>query len=83
MSRQKVNLTRSVCESIDIDNLFTFTYVIKTTANQSILMNYQEFYNQSVHSPEAFWKEQADQLEWYNKPTTILSKDTKFPSTLN
>mgnify|MGYP006378502567 CR=1 FL=1 len=58
-----------------IDNLFTFTYVIKSTTNLSIPMNYQEFYNQSIQSPEAFWKEQADQLEWYSKPTTILSKD--------
>ncbi len=38
-------------------------------------MNYQEFYNQSTQSPEAFWKAQANELEWYNKPTIILSKD--------
>ncbi len=38
-------------------------------------MNYQEFYNQSIQSPEAFWKEQADQIDWFTKPQTILSKD--------
>ena len=38
-------------------------------------MNYQEFYNKSIQSPEDFWKEQADKIEWYSKPTTILSKD--------
>lgn len=38
-------------------------------------MNYQEFYSQSIQSPEAFWKEQADQIDWFTKPQTILSKD--------
>lgn len=38
-------------------------------------MNYQEFYNKSIQSPEEFWKEQADQIEWFIKPTIILSKD--------
>ncbi len=38
-------------------------------------MNYEEFYAKSIQFPEAFWKEQADQIEWYNKPSTILSKD--------
>lgn len=38
-------------------------------------MNYQEFYNKSIQSPEAFWKEQAEQIEWFSQPTTILSKD--------
>ena len=38
-------------------------------------MNYQEFYNQSIQSSESFWKEQADQIDWFSKPTAILSKD--------
>lgn len=38
-------------------------------------MNYEEFYAKSIQSPEAFWKGQAGQIEWYNKPSIILSKD--------
>jgi propionyl-CoA synthetase len=38
-------------------------------------MNYEEFYSKSIASPEAFWATQAEQIEWYQKPSIILSKD--------
>ena len=38
-------------------------------------MNYQEFYQKSIKHPEEFWKEQANQLDWFKAPQTILSKD--------
>jgi propionyl-CoA synthetase len=38
-------------------------------------MNYCEIYTKSITSSEAFWAEQANHLEWYKKPTSILSKD--------
>ncbi|PHN01451.1 propionyl-CoA synthetase [Flavilitoribacter nigricans] len=38
-------------------------------------MQYESFYEKSIRNPEAFWKEQADQLAWYQKPETILSKN--------
>ena len=38
-------------------------------------MNYQEIYNQSIESPELFWKEQAKQIQWFQNPSVILSKD--------
>ena len=38
-------------------------------------MNYNELYSKSINQPEAFWKEQADSIDWYNKPEIILSKD--------
>lgn len=38
-------------------------------------MNYKEFYDRSITSPETFWGEQADQIEWYEKPSIILSED--------
>ena len=34
-----------------------------------------EFYKESIDFPEAFWAAQADQIEWYKKPSVILSKD--------
>jgi propionyl-CoA synthetase len=34
-----------------------------------------EFYKESIDSPEAFWAAQADQIEWYKKPSVILSND--------
>jgi len=38
-------------------------------------MNYQEQYNQSIQNPEAFWAEQAQQVDWFTQPQTILSAD--------
>lgn len=38
-------------------------------------MNYQEFYKQSIESPEEFWNAQAMQLAWYKNPSNILSKN--------
>jgi propionyl-CoA synthetase len=38
-------------------------------------MEYKEIYEDSIAHPEKFWSEQADAIEWYNKPETILSKD--------
>ncbi|MFE3847284.1 AMP-binding protein [Flavobacterium sp. LB3P45] len=38
-------------------------------------MNYKDFYTNSIHQPEAFWKDQAMEIEWYNKPENILSND--------
>lgn len=38
-------------------------------------MPYQDFYKKSIKYPEQFWKEQAQQLDWYKQPNTILSKD--------
>ena len=38
-------------------------------------MSYQKHYNKSIENPEQFWEEQAKDLKWYKKPTSILSKD--------
>src|SRR5210317_54966 len=38
-------------------------------------MTYQEFYNNSIQNPKAFWKKQAQELEWFTAPNNILSKD--------
>ena len=38
-------------------------------------MKYEEIYTRSIDQPEAFWAAQADEIEWYSKPETILSKD--------
>lgn len=38
-------------------------------------MNYCDIYNKSIASSEEFWAEQANQLEWYNLPSNILSID--------
>ena len=38
-------------------------------------MKYQKFYKKSILNPEDFWSKQADKLDWYKIPTTILSKD--------
>lgn len=38
-------------------------------------MKYKDFYRNSIDSPIAFWQEQARALEWFEPPTTLLSKD--------
>ncbi|QRM90587.1 acetate--CoA ligase [Lacinutrix sp. WUR7] len=38
-------------------------------------MFYQDFYKKSIQHPEQFWKEQANQLDWFKHPEIILSKD--------
>ena len=38
-------------------------------------MTYKEIYEDSIEHPEKFWAEQADAIEWYNKPEVILSED--------
>ena len=39
------------------------------------MSKYNEFYENSIQNPEQFWKEQADAIDWYTKPSVILSKD--------
>ena len=36
-------------------------------------MNYQEEYEQSIESPELFWQRQAQNIQWFKKPSNILS----------
>lgn len=38
-------------------------------------MKYQEVYDESIKNPKAFWTAQADAIEWYSKPSIILSED--------
>ena len=38
-------------------------------------MDYLNIYQQSIEQPELFWREQAEQIKWYELPETILSQD--------
>ena len=38
-------------------------------------MTYKTEFQRSINQPEDFWREQAEQLPWYKKPTQILGKD--------
>jgi propionyl-CoA synthetase len=38
-------------------------------------MSYQTVYRQSIDEPEAFWKDKAQALHWFQFPETILAKD--------
>lgn len=38
-------------------------------------MKYSEVYKESILNPEKFWEEQANKLEWFSKPTTIVSNN--------
>lgn len=39
------------------------------------MMEYNKLYDSSINDPELFWKEQSQQIHWFKKPNTILSKD--------
>ncbi|WP_262359325.1 AMP-binding protein, partial [Vibrio mimicus] len=36
---------------------------------------YQEQYQWAKEQPEAFWRKQAERIDWFQKPTTILAND--------
>lgn len=36
-------------------------------------MDYKEIYTKSISNPKAFWREQAEAIEWYTQPENILS----------
>ena len=38
-------------------------------------MNYNDTYQNSIDNKVAFWREQAEQIDWYKSPETILSKN--------
>lgn len=40
------------------------------------MSDYNHFYNKSIENPIDFWREQSEQIEWYSRPETIVSKDT-------
>lgn len=40
-------------------------------------MEYTAAYQHSLQAPEAFWKQQAEALDWFTFPPNILSKDEK------
>ncbi|KKD59673.1 propionyl-CoA synthetase [Grimontia sp. AD028] len=39
------------------------------------MSGYQQEYLKAQTEPEAFWREQAEQLDWFEKPKTILAND--------
>ncbi|AWG26395.1 AMP-binding protein [Flavobacterium kingsejongi] len=39
------------------------------------MSDYNHFYNKSIENPIDFWREQSEQIEWYSRPETIVSKD--------
>ncbi|WP_281544409.1 propionyl-CoA synthetase [Grimontia sp. SpTr1] len=39
------------------------------------MSGYQQEYLKAQTEPEAFWREQAEQLDWFEKPKTILASD--------
>ncbi len=38
-------------------------------------MSYEQEYRASIEQPETFWKKQAQRIQWFKKPETILGKD--------
>jgi len=40
-------------------------------------MSYQTEFSASIKNPAAFWAQQSERIDWYKKPTQILSADAK------
>ncbi|MBL4584844.1 MAG: AMP-binding protein [Pseudomonadales bacterium] len=38
-------------------------------------MNYSQLYQQSIEQPETFWKQRAQEIDWYQQPSQILTQD--------
>ena len=45
---------------------------IAATAHVSSLHEYRRLYKRSIESPEAFWGEMAQGLQWFNQPDAIV-----------
>ncbi len=39
--------------------------------------NYQDAYDLGIKNPQEFWKKQAENIAWFNKPTQILSENNE------
>jgi len=39
------------------------------------IMSYESEYQTSIQTPDLFWKEKADQLDWFKKPSSIIAQD--------
>jgi acetyl-CoA synthetase len=52
---------------------------IQVTAHVSSESQYQKLYQQSLVSPDDFWLEQANSLDWMNFPTKGLDYDWNLP----
>ena len=42
------------------------------------MKRYAEEYRRSLDAPEAFWREQAEDIDWFEFPTTILDRDANI-----
>ena len=40
------------------------------------MSDYQSTFEQSLHDPETFWAARAEDVAWFEKPETVLSKDS-------
>ncbi len=40
-------------------------------------MGYRDVYTESIQDREAFWRKQAEKLDWFQPPSEILSKDER------
>lgn len=40
------------------------------------MAKYQQLYDNAIANPEAFWENEAKQIDWFEFPKTILSKDS-------
>ena len=45
------------------------------TTPAELLASYQQTHARSLAQPEAFWREQASRIDWFEAPATILSED--------
>ena len=39
-------------------------------------MGYQAEHQKSIENPEDFWEKQAEEIDWFEFPKTILSQDS-------
>ena len=47
----------------------------KSESDKQLLADYAAVSERAAQDPEGFWREQAERIEWFEFPKTILSKD--------
>jgi acetyl-CoA synthetase len=50
---------------------------IAARAHVASMEEYQRIYRRSIDDPEGYWREQADLLTWFHRPTTVSDFDMK------
>ncbi|MEE9151622.1 MAG: acetate--CoA ligase [Thermoplasmata archaeon] len=79
MAEEKAQEKEKTIESMLVEGRkFPPSEDFRNKANIKSMEEYKELYERSLHEPEKFWAEQAEELHWFRKWKKVLSWDPPF-----